>query len=562
MVEPTQYNTYCESFLQLPAIELQPITNSKGKSGYLAMRTLVKTGDGAISRAKTSGFWADSRPPVNSLLVGPVMIAMSTSGPEMSFEKTQLEIRPGDPKDPTYIQTHLGHEPWRIRAFGKVVTSTSTSFTVTGHTFLVTGVGRFTVQFNSSNETKLAHAPVTGQFAGGSGTVHSISKSPPMLIVHLESMHVGVSTQNPSTESAQQPQSSAWMAALQGNTGTEAEGTAAAQETDDNVSEQAPSGWLRIQSKTLTSDGCSHLFHLNVSGLQQPPALHSIATVNAAVAVDDRQILMSCCSGQLHVRPGNPLDVEYKGKQILKQLWRIRAAGRVIAAQGSEYTLIAVVLIGDALRTVTIRFLVPTSSNASPRWISFRSPPVGSFASGRGFVEHVDYGIEPKFVVTLESATSPVYSNSVVPLHSTSAAGQDWLQAWQTPPPEDFAQVPSASQNADLTGSMPSGSTTTEAIGSSGSITSGSATTATVDPVGSSPPSGAATTASQSNSAVGDTYDPHPELSSGSQSSITSLGTTASSSSLRTSEKHSADDSLDQSPTKRASRSSTQRVQT
>ncbi|KAE8254480.1 hypothetical protein A4X13_0g3407 [Tilletia indica] len=49
--------------------------------------------------------------------------------------------------------------------------------------------------------------------------------------------------------------------------------------------------------------------------------------------------------------------------------------------------------------------------------------------------------MEHKFVVTLESATNAIQSDAVIPLNQTAAAGEDWLQAWQTPPPHHAAEA-------------------------------------------------------------------------------------------------------------------------
>ncbi|CAD6930505.1 unnamed protein product [Tilletia controversa] len=199
------------------------------------------------------------------------MFAFTTSGAEMSIERTSVELRPGDPKDSSYIKSHLGHEPWRVRVFGKVVSSSSTSFTVTGQTFLVTGAGKFTVELVSSNNSPIPRAPAIGEFAGGSGVVQSISKNPPYITVILESVHIGVASQATAAEVPQQPQASAWISALQGEANVEPAAVPPTEDVDGTVeitpvnsfcettfrfplfqSEIAPSHWLRVQSKTLT----------------------------------------------------------------------------------------------------------------------------------------------------------------------------------------------------------------------------------------------------------------------------------------------------------------------
>ncbi|CAD6972707.1 unnamed protein product, partial [Tilletia controversa] len=430
----------------------------------------------------------------------------------------------------------------------------------TGQTFLVTGAGKFTVELVSSNSSPIPHAPAIGEFAGGSGVVQSISKNPPYITVILESVHIGVASQATATEVPQQPQASAWISALQGEANVEPAAVPPTDDVDGAVeitpvnsfcettfrfplfqSETTPSHWLRVQSKTLTSDGCSHLFHLNISGLKKQPPIHSIATVTGSWAVDDRQILLSCGDNQIHIRPGLPTDVDFKGMQILKQSWRLRPAGRIISSQASEFTMVANVLIENVLRTVTVRFMVPSSEKAGPRWISFRSPGVGLFSSGRGFIEHVEYGVESRFVVTLESATNPILSSSVIPISSVTAGGEDWLQVWQTPPPSGFEAIAQA-------GVQPGATASSTSNAPSQSSTQAESVLSSISSI----------TPSQSSSGV---YNPHPEILLASPASTTgTLVPTASGwdVSPKAMEKRPAsDDDIDQSPTKRSTRPAT-----
>ncbi|KAK0528603.1 hypothetical protein OC834_003990 [Tilletia horrida] len=453
MAEATTYSTYCEVQHQFP-VEAVADFEVGGRGGFIQVSSRAKMHPNGALPVILKGFWKESRPRVDSILSGIFTLATTPHGPELCFERLEAEIRPGDEEADDYADQHFSQMPLQVRAFGPVTRLSEDSFTVSGQTFIINERKNFDITFKVKKEDTEAEIdlPELGSYAGGRGPV--LSSLNGRLIVELVEMQSNVPKMSPTRRGkAQGKTSSKWTDAWQkANTAGEREKDshtitddnerpAAANNSDLAVrssfcetfyrfiitsSNATPYGAI-ITGKTVTTQMEAHEFTMKWPLLELPKT-GAIYAMFAKIILKEDVLVLSARPSDIELRPGTVEDGDYMEKQLLRQPWRIRAGGPVIASNSRTVTIEVTMETDGNIVTTLVTFLIPETK----RWMKFKPVPVGQFISARGPVSTVDYGEMAKFMVDVEHLQSPPRGGNASPATATSTNG-GYLQAWNGP---------------------------------------------------------------------------------------------------------------------------------
>ncbi|KAK0523445.1 hypothetical protein OC834_005899 [Tilletia horrida] len=357
MNEPNQYNSYCETITQIPTETFENI-----KDGIIQFDTIVALAGGILHTARAIGWWRGSTLESGKLLAGPFHLSI-TDRLILNIEKGCSEVRSGTATGSTYLKTHMEKKPLSIRAFGKVVDVTVSSFEIAHRTRNATqdakdktGTLSYVKFVMPENWDPAADPlPQLGSFAGGRGIVVEVeTDSHPRLVVN--------------TQHIQQPVFNQKVVAYGTSFHKKYASIYAGEDAD--TSSTSTAGMKTAQSAITTTSRntfceITHRFMIVGSADTNPrvqivrfltaenrpcdlamawpfdaiPPLHTIFSAHGFIGFQQGQAVLIPTASSIELRPGSPKDPSYRELHVPKGKAQVRVAGYVIKQETRTSTM-------------------------------------------------------------------------------------------------------------------------------------------------------------------------------------------------------------------------------
>ncbi|KAK0523968.1 hypothetical protein OC835_006082 [Tilletia horrida] len=355
MNEPNQYNSYCETIMQIPTD-----TFEGGKNGIIQFETIVPLAGGVLHGARAIGWWRGSNLEPGLLISGPFHISIADRL-ILNIEKGCTEIRSGTASNSSYLKTHMEKKPLTIRAFGKVTEVTTSSFKVAFRTRNAdqdakdkAGALGYALFVMPEHWDSGAHPlPQLGSFAGGRGVVTEVqTETQPCLTVDLQhiqepvfnqkvvangtsfhkkyaAIYSGEETDAAISASAGMKKAKAGIVTTSRNTFCEIThrfmivGKA---ETDPRVQ--------IIRFLTAENRPCDLVM---MWPLEAIPPLHSIFSAHGFIGFQQGHAMLVPTADSIELRPGSPQDPSYRDLHAPRGKAQVRFAGYV-TEQGPRFS--------------------------------------------------------------------------------------------------------------------------------------------------------------------------------------------------------------------------------
>ncbi|KAL9936301.1 hypothetical protein V8E36_005143 [Tilletia maclaganii] len=410
----TSYNSYAEVFHQFLVLDVGDLPKAK-REGMIDISALVNINGGRCINARISGYMKYDRPPAKAMMWAACLLGIGSDCLELVLDWRSAAVRGGHPDDETYMVRHHLETPMHLRAFGKVLLSGPSGFTIQGQTYGGTRTDRDTVNFPFEVEFKGKaeegdHPPV-GCFAGGWGPILDVKFGKGgAIVVRL------LSIQRPAP-----------------NAGVVANGTNRHQALADAYASgfqqggknagnapPPPSPGADGRKTGGTGEEFTILEWATEWPLEEMPEEGSIFSAHAEMGMLQGYAVLKLTPSTISFRPGNPNDDDYRELQGANWRPMIRVSGILTEVKLKQFSLLGRSKWGGGEVMYRVSAAIPDSNKQFQHLSSLSKNQVISI---RGFLGEIVLGEDGMFEVELVSLQSaaPTYTTTHSATGSSSA---------------------------------------------------------------------------------------------------------------------------------------------